>query len=121
MGWNSGYEKMEKDIIDTYNMGKLSKDTLEKIMSPYMGTDCDSGGSKHLLSNDGLCVEHIICLTMKPEETKEVIDNPKWDCSYEEIGVTIYNDETYPEPYWTANERAYDLFMSIWRDIWGMW
>ena len=121
MGWNNGFAKMEEEVIKTYDKGLLTKEKLEEIMKPYKNTDCDSGGSNHLVSKDGFCVEHIICLVMKPKETKEVIENPKWDGLYEEIGKTIYNDETYPEPYWTANERTYDLFLSIWRDLWGIW
>ena len=118
MGWNSGFTIMENTVVTLYDNGVLTKDLLDKIMNPFKGTDCDSGGSRGLVSNDGKCVEHIICEIMKPEETKNVVENPKWDCPYEEIPT---NYEGYSDPYWKANENAYDLFYAIWRDMWGMW
>lgn len=121
MGWNSGFAEMERAVISAYDNGILTKELLDEIMEPYKGTDCDSGGSNNLVSKDGKCVEHIICLMMKPEETKEIIDNPIWEVPYEEIGVTHYEKKWYPEPYWIANEKSYDLFSSIWHGIWGCW
>ena len=107
MGWNSGYKTMESSIVAVYDAGALTPKLLDKIMEPYKGTDCDSGGSQDLKSEDGLGVEEIICKIMKSDEYKDVIENPDY-----------YEDE---EPGWNSNKRAYDLFRSIWSDIWKIW
>ena len=118
MGWNDGYTIIENKIVSLYDNGALTKELLDKIITPYMGTDCDSDGSRNLVSKDGKCLEHIICELIFPKETKEVLENPRWDCPYDKI-LSVY--EGYPDPYWKANEKAYDLFQTIWRDMWGMW
>lgn len=111
MGWNAGYTIMENTVVTLYDSGMLTSDLLNEIMEPYKGTDCDSGGSYDLKAKDGLGVEEIICKTMKPEEYKETVENPKW---YEgEEPEMEYHDK------WRSNEKAYDLFSSIWRDIYG--
>ena len=69
---------MEQKVIMAYNFGNLTPETLDAIMEPYKGTDCDSGGSNDLTSKDGLRVEHIICRVMKPKETKSVEEHPKF-------------------------------------------
>lgn len=113
MGWNAGYTIMEKTVVALYDSGFLTSELLDKIMEPYKGTDCDYGGSHGLKSKDGLWVEEIICKTMKPEEYKEVIENPKW-CDGGEPETEYHNK-------WHSNEKAYDLFFPIWRDMWGIW
>ena len=113
MGWNSGYAIMENTVVALYDSRVLTIDLLDKIMDPYKGTDCDSGGSNDLMSKDGLGVEEIICKIMKPEEYKEVIENPEWYTG-EEPESELHNK-------WGSNKKAYDLFSSIWRDMWGIW
>ena len=118
MGWNSGYTAMEAAVIAAYNTGTLTVDVLDQIMAPYKGTDCDSGGSQNLKANDGLGVKEIICKTVKPDEYKEAIKNPRMYDDFEK------NKETYMEnPNWefAANEKAQEVFDSIWRDMWGIW
>lgn len=118
MGWNSGYTAMEAAVITVYNTGTLTSQTLDEMMEPYKGTDCDSGGSRNLRANDGLGVREIICKVMKPEEYQEAMDNPRMYDDFEE------NEELYKEdPRWAfnANEKAEDVFYSIWRDMWGIW
>ncbi|MCU6746330.1 hypothetical protein OCV51_01430 [Faecalicatena acetigenes] len=106
MGWNTGYRIMEQTVIEVYNAGILTPNLLEKLMEPYKHTDCDSGGSRDLKANDGLGVEEIICKVMEPEKYKDVIKNPKY-----------YEGE--PER-WESNEKAYELFYSIWNGKWGI-
>lgn len=108
MGWNAGYTIMEETVIRVYNAGMLTRDLLELLMEPYKGTDCDSGGSKNLKAKDGLGVEEIICKVMEPEKYQDVIENPK----------PYYENE--PDE-WSNNERAYDLFWSIWNGHWDIW
>lgn len=118
MGWNSGYTAMEAAVITIYNTGALTAETLNKIMEPYKGTDCDSGGSQNLRANDGLDVREIICKIIKPKEYQEAMRNPKLYEDFEE------NKELYTEdPRWefSANEKAMDVFDSIWRDMWEIW
>lgn len=118
MGWNSGFRIMEQTVVSLYDEGILTSTLLDKIVEPYKGTDLDHGGSEKLTSKDGLCVDHIICKVMKPEETRQVEENPRWWSDFEE------NRDTYmenPDPLWVANEAASDLFDTIWRDMWGMW
>lgn len=121
MGWDTGYTIMEHTVITLYDSDILTKELLDKVMEPFKGTDCDSGGSRDLLSKDGLTVEQIICKTMEPEQYEDVITNPKY---YEE-DLEYYKDE--PEllkdssVLWKINEKASTLFNSIWCDKWKMW
>lgn len=107
MGWNAGYTIMEHTVVTLYDKGLLTAEILDAVMEPYKGKDCDSGGSADLKAKDGLGVEEIICKTMEPEKYKDVIENPKY-----------YEGE---KECWKSNERAYDLFQSIWSGNWGIW
>lgn len=112
MGWNAGYRAMESSVIAVYNTGKLTPTMLDAMMEPYKGTDCDSGGSMNLKSNDGLGVEEIICKIMEPEKYQNVIDNPVW-----------YEGEEPDSGHnhgWSSNGAAYDLFWSIWNGYWDI-
>lgn len=118
MGWNSGYTAMESAVIAAYNAGILTVEVLEKIMEPYKGTDCDSGGSCNLRTNDGLDVKEVICKIMKPAEYKDALENPRMYDDFEE------NKEIYMENsrwIFSANEKAIEVFDSIWRGMWGIW
>lgn len=64
MGWNSGYTIFEATVMEAYNLGKLDRPLLEVLMSPYDGTDIDSGGSHHLISHDGLTIEEVVVKVM---------------------------------------------------------
>lgn len=108
MGWNSGYSKLERQIIELYNINELTIESLNAIMDPYKGTDCDSGGSNNLHSKDGLNMAQIICKIMKPDEYEDAIKNP------------IYS-EGYTEKCLENNEKFYNLYSSIWYDTWNMW
>lgn len=84
MGWNSGYTIFEATVIGAYNLGKLDKDLLAVLMSPYEGTDIDSGGSCELTTNDGKGVEQVVIetwgLTMPDKPEGEYDDDPEgWD------------------------------------------
>lgn len=118
MGWNTGFKIMENTVITLYDANCLTKELLDKIMDPFKGTDCDSGGKEGLLTKDGLCVEHVICRIMKPEETEQVEQNPVFYDDLEE-NKEIYMEN--PDWEWVANEAACDLFYSIWKDIWKIW
>lgn len=107
MGWNKGYEIFEHTVINLYDDGILTRELLEKIAEPYMATDCDSGGSQELIAKDGKNFEQVICAIMKPIEYQDVVDNPKY-----------YEGEN---ECWESNERAYELFKSIWNGVWGIW
>lgn len=107
MGWNTGYSIMEQTIVAVYDTGNLTKKLLDKLMEPYKGTDCDSGGSQDLKAADGKSVEEIICSIMKPEEYEDVIKKPE------------YYPGTPAE--WRSNEKAGDLFETIWSGMWGIW
>lgn len=107
MGWNQGYAIMEKQIIEFYNSGDLTRDLLEIVMMPYKGTDCDSGGSNYLKANDGKMVEEIICFIMEPEKYKDAVENPEYEPGENEC--------------WGSNNKAYELFRSIWSGKWGIW
>ena len=108
MGWNEGYQIMEHTVVALYNAGVLTAALLDQVMIPYKGTDCDAGGSEDVKAHDGLGVEEIICLVMEPDAYRDVIEHPVyWPAS--EL------------PGWATNERAGDLFESIWRDRWGIY
>lgn len=107
MGWNEGYRIMERTVVTLYDAGVLTAPLLESVMEPYKHTDCDSGGSEDLKAQDGLGVEEIICSIMKPEAYHDVIAHP------------VY--EEGEEPCWENNERAWDLFDTIWGQRWGIY
>jgi hypothetical protein len=65
MGWNRGYTILEATVIGAYDLGKLDKDLLAVLMTPYAGTDIDSGGRRGLLTKDGKTVEEVIIGTME--------------------------------------------------------
>ena len=51
---------------------------------------------------------------MKPEEYEDIIKNPKLPDDYEAL-KDIYGDR------WGANDKASDLFNSIWCKMWKIW
>ena len=77
--------------------------SVDILMNPYKGKDCDSSGSEDIKSKDGLSAERIICKIMKPDKYKEIVSGKKGDWD------------------WNNDDAAYDLFSSIWRDMWGIW
>lgn len=113
MGWNSGYAIMEETVISLYDKEILTNDLLDTTMGPYKNTDCDSVGSLGLKSKDDLGVEEIICKVMKPDDYKKVIESPEW-YKGEEPGTEYHNR-------WHSNEKANELFDSIWHDMWGIY
>jgi hypothetical protein len=113
MGWNEGYEILEKQVVQAYNLNTLTPDLLTAIASPFMGKDVDSGGSNNLLSNDGLPFEAIVVKTYKPNEYKDAMDNPIW-YNGEEPSTTLHNK-------FTSNRKLSELFDDIWRKDWEMW
>ena len=106
MGWNSAYEIFEKQVINAYDEGILTDILLDKIVTPYKGTDLDSGGSQGLLSKDGLNIEQIICKIMYPEAYYDAMNNPVYAKGY--------------EPCLQNNEKFLDLCEKIRKD-WNMW
>lgn len=110
MGWNIGYRVMEEQVVELYNSGILTKELLDKVMEPYKETDCDSGGSVNLKTEDGKSVEEVICYIMKPEEYIEAVKNP------------VYPPD-YPIPQkdkFMNSDNGYALWSSIWSDLWGI-
>lgn len=118
MEWNSGYTAMETAIIAVYDTGTLTPEVLDKIMEPYKGTNCDSGGSRDIKTIDGLGVKEVICKVMKPLEYEDAMKNPRMFSDFEE-----HKDIYMANANWkfTANEKAQDVFDSIWNDMWHIW
>lgn len=112
MGWNHGYTCMEASVIAVYNTGLLNKTILDAMMEPYKDTDCDAGGSRDLKTNDGLCVEQVICKIMEPEKYKEITEHPVW----------IQDQEPGTEDHhpWHSNDLSWDLYWSIWNGRWNI-
>ena len=110
MGWNYGYAALEKAVISVYNAGNLNPTTLDEIVEPYKGTDCDSGGSEDLKANDGLMVDQIICKVLYPME-------------FDKIMKAFETNDEYDDfiEYWNNNEDAYNLYSKIWNGHWQMW
>lgn len=84
-------------MVGAYDLGKLDRDMLAVLMSPYRGTDIDSGGSRDLHSSDGKDVVQIVIetygLTMpgRPERS--------------------YDDD--PDSWYDYDEKVYDLFDQV--------
>lgn len=76
MGWNEGFKICEKQIITLYDKKLLSKSILDSLMIPFKNININHGGLEKLISNDGLCVDEIICKIMYPKEYKNAIKNP---------------------------------------------
>jgi len=103
---------MERSLISLYDTGVLTKTVLEAVMEPYKETDCDSGGSFNLRTNDGLGVEQVICKIMEPEKYDSVLKNPAWYEGEE--------PESGHNHGWDSNRAGKDLFWSIWNGHWGI-
>lgn len=110
MGWNAGYTAMESSVITMYDTGALTKELLEAVMEPHKGSDCDSAGSRDLLTKDGLNVEQVICKVMEPEKYEEVMKHPVW---YE--GEEPESNHNHG---WFSNGAAHKLFWAIWSGHW---
>lgn len=89
MGWNTGYTIFESTVVGAYDLGKLDKDLLRVLMEPYAGSDIDSGGSRGLLSKDGLCVEEIVVkihgVKMPARPDADAGSEAGWTGYYEEV------------------------------------
>jgi len=86
MGNNAAYTTFERQVIETYNTGKLDESLLSIFMEEYRGTDIDSGGSRGLLTNDGKDVEIVIIETMgltPPSKPKDENDDYQREEYYE--------------------------------------
>lgn len=112
VGLNSGYTIMENTIVSVYNAEALARDLLEQLMDPFENTDCDSCGSRGLISKDGFDVEEIICRIMKPEKCQAVLKKPEW-FEGEEPGTEYHH-------HWRSSAAGNALFRSIWRGHWGI-
>jgi len=103
MGWNEGWEILEKQVIEAYDLGKLNKKLLKVFLEPTRNTDIDSGGKEGLRSKDGKKVEEIIVeiwglklpLEKKPLSDYEDYSNlsqeekEKWDNYDDEIEMLL--------------------------------
>ncbi len=63
MGWNQGFDIFEETVIGVYNVGKLDKDLLEVLASPYRDTDIDTGNYNEKKANDCKTVLQIVIET----------------------------------------------------------
>ena len=104
MGWNKGYEIMEKQIVNLYNIGAMDMNVLDCIMDPFANTDIDSGGSNYLKTEDGKTVEEVVCFIMEPDRYQEIMHN-------------FVPDPDDPE----YNERMMDLYSEITKREWKFW
>lgn len=88
MGWNEGYRIFEAGVIGAYDLGKLDRALLSVLMSPYRGTDIDSGGREGLKSYDGKEVEEIVIETFGLEMPSAPADGSPvlaWDNYFEAV------------------------------------
>lgn len=69
MGNNEAYADFETTVIELYDAGGLTKESLERIGKRYWGKygDIDSGGSQDLLTHDGKDLLHVVVETMAPD------------------------------------------------------
>jgi hypothetical protein len=104
MGWNVGYEIMEKQVVELYDLGLLNKDVLNAIMQPFCNKDIDHGGSNDLKSRDGKSADDIICFIMEPEKYREATEN-------------FISDPEEPD----YNEKLHKLWYEITRREWKFW
>jgi hypothetical protein len=89
MGWNTGFRIFEKQVIDTYDLGKLDKELLSVLMRPFAYSDIDSGGEEGLITQDGKDIYQVvigILGTELPEKPIETDDEELWE---------KYNDQIY--------------------------
>ena len=122
MGWNNGYTIIENTVIACYDRGVLDADLLDRIMEPFIGTDCDHGGCEDLVSKDGLLADMIICKIKRPEEYKNAMDAPEWH-EGETPGEKDARGDLVDNDYggWRHNKKAGDLFSEIWNGEYRMW
>lgn len=103
MGNNAAYTSFEWITIYLYDKGLLNKEILSDIMEQYRGTDIDSGGSRDLISKDGLGIYEVVLKTfdIKVPEKPNVPKN--WKDQTEEQNE-IWNNYC---------DTIYDLFNEV--------
>ncbi len=124
MGWNSAYTIIEAQVVNVYNLGKLDKETLKAMISPFQGTDIDSGGSRDLKTKDGKSFEDIVIEMLCPKSTynkllklrKQAIEYKVDDNIFKEFSELKgkYSSEEEHEKakdiYWTLQDLEHDAF-----------
>ena len=109
MGWSSAGKIVSEQILSLYNDNTLTKENLQIIIKPYIGTDC-STDYFYDKAKDGKDVHEIICAIMLPQEYQNTIQN------------LIFEENTPEEDkYFINSDNGFNLFYKIWRDTWKMW
>lgn len=101
MGWNSGYTAFEATVIGVYDLGKLDKDMLSVLMSPYRDTDIDSGGRRDLTTKDGKGVEQVVIET--------------WGLEMPGKPAAAYDDD--PDAWDDYHDLVYELMRTVTRQF----
>ena len=95
MGWNQGFRIFEQTVIHSYDLGKLDKPLLYVLMEPYRNTDIDEGGSRDLLTTDGLTIKEVVLKTFGVKLPVKPVtnDDSLWE-NYNEQLYTKFNKVT---------------------------
>lgn len=109
MGWSSAGKIISEQILSLYNDNKLSKEILETMVEPYIGSDCDTDYF-YDKANDGKDVHEIICETILPNEYIKVSQN-----------LIFEYDEAEEDRHFINSSNGLNLFYKIWRETWKMW
>lgn len=109
MGWSSAGKIISEQVLSLYNDNKLSKEILETIVEPYIGSDCDTDYF-YDKANDGKDVHEIICEIMLPNKYKEISQN-----------LVFEYDEIEEDKHFINSSNGLNLFYEIWRETWKMW
>jgi len=94
MGWNAGYRIFEQTVVGAYDLGVLDKALLSVLLEPYRDTDIDEGGSRNLLSRDGLNVEEIVIKVwgLKVPKKPDFSEDEEWTEEQEEMYENYLED-----------------------------
>lgn len=109
MGWSSAGKIVSEQVLSLYNSNKLSKETLNSIVKPYIGSDCDTDYF-YDKAEDGKDVHEIICKIMLPTEYEKTVQSLVFDDDIDEEDKHFIN-----------SNNGLDLFYKIWRETWKMW
>ena len=119
MGWNQGYAMYEQSVVELYNTGKLYKETLQRILEPYRGTDIDHGGSSNLNTNDGLSADEVVVKILDPELFEKY--SVAKDRLLKKMGLKYLNDvfNDYPDDEYNCGEAntLFELLFERWSEL----
>lgn len=110
MGNNDAFTMFESTVIVTYNAGILTLELLDIFGNLHRDTDIDEGGSRDLVTSDGLSVNEVILKTIDIEAFERLA------CILEGLGP---NPDGHPDVDDLYYQPRFDAVHQITKSRWG--